>query len=109
MKHTGPRQGAPIAAALILLLALAPGMSTAEPLGPSLCALLKQLIPQVKTYQPAGAKAQLVMALVEKYEENAQLRQVWSQIDPITSATCPKERAAMLGIVKTPSLAEALR
>ena len=90
------------------VLVFAPHVYAADPLGPSLCALLKELIPEVKTYQPAGAKAQLVMALAEKYETD-QLHQVWPKIDQVTSASCSKERETMLGIVKTKSLAEALR
>jgi hypothetical protein len=70
--------------------------------------VLKELIPEVKTYRPEGAKAQLVMALAEKYETD-QLRQVRAQIDQATSDICSKERETMLGIVKTMSLAEALR
>lgn len=85
-----------------------PPIYAANSLGPSLCAVLRELIPEVKTYQPAGAKAQLVMALAEKYETD-QLHQIWAKIDQATSASCSKERETMLGIVKTKSLAEALR
>jgi hypothetical protein len=92
----------------ISLLALASPVSAADPTGASLCAVIKELIPQVKTYRPEGARAQMVMAFAEKYETE-QLRQVWAQIDPATSASCPKDRETMLGIVKTKSLADALR
>ncbi|MGC4097611.1 MAG: hypothetical protein QM706_10880 [Nitrospira sp.] len=92
----------------VSVLMFAPCVYAADSLGPSLCAVLKELIPEVKTYQPAGAKAQLVMALAEKYETD-QLHQIWPKIDQITSASCPKDRETMLGIVKTTSLAEALR
>ncbi|MCW5798474.1 MAG: hypothetical protein KIT40_08240 [Nitrospira sp.] len=93
-------------ALLVLMFALP--VYAADPLGPSLCGVLKELIPEVKTYLPAGAKAQLVMALAEKYETD-QLHEVWAKIDQATSASCSKERETMLGIVKTKSLAEALR
>lgn len=95
-------------AVAVSVLVFAPCVYAAESMGPSLCAVLKELIPEVKTYQPAGAKAQLVMALAEKYETD-DLHQVWAKIDQATSASCSKERETMLGIVKTKSLAEALR
>src|SRR5690242_15112275 len=62
-------------AVAVSVLVFAPCVYAADSLGPSLCAVLKELIPEVKTYQPAGAKAQLVMALAEKYETD-QLHQV---------------------------------
>ena len=95
-------------AVAVSVLVFAPHVYAADPLGPSLCAVLKELIPEVKTYRPEGARAQLVMALAEKYETD-QLRQVRAKIDQATSASCSKERETMLGIVKTTSLAEALR
>lgn len=95
-------------AVAVSALAFAPHVYAADSLGTSLCAVLKELIPEVKTYRPEGARAQLVMALAEKYETD-QLRQVRAQIDQATSTGCPKERETMLGIVKTKSLAEALR
>jgi hypothetical protein len=95
-------------AVAVSVLVFASHVYAADPLGPSLCALLKELIPEVKTYRPEGARAQLVMALAEKYETD-QLRQVRAQIDQATGASCSKERETILGIVKTKSLAEALR
>ena len=101
--------GTALASALALsILAFAPRIHAADPLGPSLCAVLKELIPEIKTYRSEGARAQVVIALAEKYEED-ELRKVWAQIDQATTASCPKERETMLGIVKTASLAEALR
>lgn len=92
----------------VSVLVFASHVYAVDPLGPSLCAVLKELIPEVKTYRPEGARAQLVMALAEKYETE-QLHQVWPKIDQVTSESCSKERETMLGIVKTKSLAEALR
>lgn len=99
-----------VRAAGLLAAILLPAGATqaAETAGQSLCALLKDLIPQVRTYRPEGARAQLVMALAEKYEPE-QLRPLWRQIDQETMATCPKDREVMLGIVNTKSLADALR
>jgi hypothetical protein len=75
-----------------------------------LCGVLTQLLPEVKGYQPAGARAQLVMAVFDKLDgDNAKLRVAYNDIDKLTTASCPKERDAMLGIVKTKSLGEALR
>jgi hypothetical protein len=96
-------------AVAVWVLMFAPHVYAADTLGPSLCAVLKELIPEVKIYPPESARAQLVIALAEKYETNNELRQVWAQIDQATSASCSKEREIMLGIVKTKSLAEALR
>ena len=92
----------------VSVLVFAPYVYAADPLGSSLCAVLKELIPEVKTYRPEGARAQLVMALAEKYEAD-QLHQVRAKIDQATSASCSKQRETMLGIVNTKSLAEALR
>jgi hypothetical protein len=107
VKHICTGTALSIAVALSVLV-FAPHAYAADPLGPSLCTVLKELIPEVKTYRPEGARAQLVMALADKYETD-QLHQVWSKIDQVTSASCSKERETMLGIVKTKSLAEALR
>ena len=97
------------AASAVSLVALAPRAHAAEPMAATLCEILRQLNPQVKAYQPEGARAQLVMAVAEKYEADAtQLRQVRARIDQVTTASCPKEREAMLGATKTRSLADAL-
>ncbi|MDK2742177.1 MAG: hypothetical protein NDI90_04625 [Nitrospira sp. BO4] len=95
-------------AVAVSILVFATHVCAADSLGPSLCAVLKELIPEVKTYRPEGARAQLVIALAEKYEID-QLHQVRAKIDLATSASCSKERETMLDIVKTKSLAEALR
>ena len=95
-------------AVAVAVLSFVPHVYAAESMGPSLCAVLKELIPEVKTYRPEGAKAQFVIALAEKYEPD-QLHQIWAKIDQATSASCSKDRETMLGIVKTKSLAEALR
>ncbi len=107
--NSGPaHEAAAVALAAALFLFASPSHA-AEPMSQTLCALLKQLNPQVKTYKPEGARAQLVMAVAEKYETDAkQLRQVRAQIDQLTSSSCPKERDAMLAATKTKSLAEAL-
>lgn len=78
-------------------------------LGASLCAVLRKLVPEVKAFKPEGARAQLVMAVAEKFDYDAKaLRQVKAQIDQSTTASCPKDREAMLGILKMKSLAEAV-
>ena len=83
--------------------------SAQTPLGPSLCAVLKKLAPEVRTFKPEGARAQLVMAVGEKFDYDAtKLRQVKAEIDAATTAACPKEREAMLGVLKMKSLAEAV-
>jgi len=78
-------------------------------LGPSLCAVLKKLLPEVKSFKPEGARAQLVMAVAEKFNYDAKtLRQVKAEIDQATTASCPKDREAMLRILKMKSLSEAV-
>ena len=55
------------------------------------------------------ARAQLVMALADKFEyDGARLRRVKADSDQVASASCPKERDAMLQILKTKSLSEAV-
>ena len=74
-----------------------------------ICESLKKLLPEVKTYKPEGARAQLVMALAEKFQyDGARLRRVKADIDEVTTAGCPKEREAMLAILKMKSLSEAV-
>lgn len=95
------------AAAVLLLPSRAAAADSA--LGAPLCAVLKKLLPEVKTFKPEGARAQLVMAVSEKFDYDAKkLRQVKAEIDQATSATCPKDREGMLGILKTRSLSEAV-
>lgn len=78
-------------------------------LGAPLCGVLTQLLPQVKTYRPEGARAQLVGAIAEQFEYDAvKLRRVRVEIDRVTIARCPKEREALLDVLKMKSLAEAV-
>lgn len=78
-------------------------------LGTSLCAVLKKLAPEVKGFKPEGARAQLVMAVAEKFDyDAAKLKQVKAEIDKLTTASCPKDRESMLGILKMKSLSEAV-
>lgn len=85
------------------------GEAADSSLGTALCAVLKTLTPEVKSYKPEGARAQLVMAVAEKFDyDAAKLKQVKAEIDKVTTASCPKDREAMLGIVKMKSLAEAV-
>jgi len=73
------------------------------------CDTLKKLLPEVRTYKPEGARAQLVMALADKFEyDGAKLRRVKADIDQVATASCPKEREAMLQILKTKSLSDAV-
>jgi hypothetical protein len=95
------------ALAVLLLPARADAADSA--LGGSLCAVLKKLLPEVRSFRPEGARAQLVMAVAEKFDYDAKtLRQVRAEIDPATTATCPRDREGMLGILKMTSLSEAV-
>ncbi len=79
-------------------------------LSTTLCGILKDLTPKVSTFRPEGAQAQLVMATAKAFNyEPAGLRRVQEEIDNVTTASCPKEREAMLAILKMPSLGEAVR
>lgn len=96
---------------LISAVTLLPSFGAAadSSLGTTLCAVLKKLTPDVKGYKPEGARAQLVTAIAEKFDyDAAKLKQVKAEIDKVTTAGCPKDREAMLGIVKMKSLAEAV-
>jgi hypothetical protein len=85
--------------------------ATAEAnLADPLCSVLKELLPEVKDYMPAGARAQLVIATFEKFDGDPEaLKRLRTEIDSATIAGCPKERDAMLGILKTATLAEGLQ
>lgn len=97
-----------LVAAAVLLPAFTAQAADAA-LGPPLCAVLKKLLPEVRSFKPEGARVQLVTAVAEKFDYDAKtLRQIRSEIDAATTALCPKEREAMLGIVKMKSLAEAV-
>ena len=82
-----------------------------EKVSASLCEILKEmnLSPEVKSYLPAGAKAQLVMATSEKFGDSPEsFRDAWKSFDAVATERCPKERDAMLAVLKTKTLAEAL-
>lgn len=99
-------------AGTVTLLVLVPvsGTRAADPaLGAPLCAVLKKLLPEVKNYRPEGARAQLVAAVAEKFDyDGAKLRSVRAEVDSATTASCPREREGMLGVLKMRSLSEAL-
>lgn len=95
------------AAALALATTASPAAESA--LSAPLCGIVKKLLPEVRTYKPEGARAQLVMAVGEKFDyDGIKLRQVKAEIDQATSASCPKERAGLLEILKMKSLADAV-
>jgi len=105
-------QIAPLSVALVAAVALlVPSRVGAadSALGAPLCAVLRKLLPEVKSFKPEGARAQLVMAVAEKFDYDAKtLRQVRTEIDQATMATCAKDREGMLGILKMKSLSEAV-
>lgn len=85
------------------------GPAQAQSAAAGVCPVLAKLLPEVRTFKPEGARAQLVMAVAEKFEyDAATLRKVRAEVDAATTASCPKEREAMLGLLKMKSLAEAL-
>jgi len=97
-----------LVAATVLLPAQVHAADSA--LGAPLCAVLKKLLPEVRAFKPEGARAQLVMAVAEKFDYDAKtLRQVRAEIDQATTAACPRDRERMLGILKMKSLSEAVR
>jgi hypothetical protein len=79
-------------------------------LSTTLCSILKDLTPKVRTYRPEGAQAQLVMATAGAFNyDPATLRRVQEEIDKVTTASCPQDREAMLAILQMQSLGEAVR
>jgi hypothetical protein len=98
-----------VTAAAALLTPALPSKAADPALAAPLCGILKKLLPEVRGFKPEGARAQLVMAIAEKFNtEAAKLRQVKAEIDAATTAACPKEREGMLGVVRTKTLAEAV-
>ncbi len=95
-----------ICAAAFAAAAFAPVEARAEAgLASPICEILKKMIPEVKTYMPEGARAQLVMEVSEKLDyDPAKLRQFKADADKTAGAECPKERDEMLAIVKLKSL-----
>ena len=92
----------------LTLLGLAPA-AFADGVADGVCAVMVKLLPEVRGYQPEGARAQLVMAVAERFDyDPAKLRRLRDEVDKSTIAACPKEREAMLGVVKMTTLAEAL-
>ena len=86
-----------------------PTSAHAQSVAAGVCPIMVKLLPEVRTYKPEGARAQLVMAVAEKFDyDAAKLRQVRAEVDAATTASCPKEREAMLGVLKMKTLAEAL-
>jgi hypothetical protein len=80
----------------------------AQSVAASVCPILAKLVPEVRTFKPEGARAQLVMAVAEKFEYDASaLRKVKAEVDAATTTSCPKDREAMLSVLKMKSLAEA--
>jgi hypothetical protein len=98
--------------AVVAAMLLSPAAATQgadDALAAPLCGALRKLLPEVRTYKPESARAQLVMEIAERFEyDGAKLRRVKAEIDKVTSASCPKEREDMLGILKMKSLADAV-
>ena len=68
-----------------------------------------QAAAEVREYTPVGVRAQLVMAVAERFDyAPAKLRRLRAEDDKSTIAACPMEHEAMLGVVKMTTLAEAL-
>ncbi|MEO7254065.1 MAG: hypothetical protein ABIZ64_07475 [Casimicrobium sp.] len=75
-----------------------------------LCGALKKVLPEVRNFAPVGVQSQLVMAIANGFDyDGKKLAKVQDQIDEVTSSSCPKERAAMLALLKMKTLAEAVR
>jgi hypothetical protein len=97
-----------LGAIALTLFVLAPAAFAAD-VADGVCPIMVKLLPEVRGYQPEGARAQLVMAVAERFDyDRAKLRQLRGDVDKSTIATCPREREAMLGAMKMKTLAEAL-
>jgi hypothetical protein len=98
-----------IVATAIVSLALATPLAKAEAnYSEQVCPILKKVLPEVKTYEPAGARAHFVIEVVENVEENDQLREFKAAADQVATKNCPKEREEMLAILKTKTLSEGM-
>ena len=95
---------------LVLLLSVhTVGYAADQTLAAPACSVLRSVLPQVKGFKPEGARAQLVMAMAEKFEyDRNRLRKVKEEVDAVAKASCSKERDAWLLLLKMPSLGEAL-
>ena len=75
-----------------------------------LCKVVNELAPQASQLSAIGTQAQLVMSIANAFDANAEaLRQVVSEIDIVTTASCPASREALLKVLKMNSLQEAVR
>lgn len=98
-----------VACLIAAIGAPAPAAAGADAAAPY-CALVRQVLAEVRGFRPVGARAQLVMALAGQLDADPEkMRKAQDEIDQSTSAGCPREREALLAITKTTSLAEALR
>lgn len=109
----GKLQPCRIAMTLAATLTFAPFITApaaAQALGPPVCTVIKNMLTaEFKGYEPAGAKAHLVITLASEFEDNDVLHKIWEQIDALTTASCPQERAEVLAVTKTKTLGDALR
>jgi hypothetical protein len=91
---------------VVALLALSPAVTRAldTAMGDSACAVLKAVLPKVKGFEPVPAKAQLVMAMADKFDyDGKKLKQLQVEVDASASAKCPKERDAWwLSLARSP-------
>ncbi len=71
-----------------------------------ICDILKRTVPEYKTYQPSGARAQFVIEITEKLDyDQTKFEQFKGEADKTAQASCPKEREEMLAILKIKALA----
>ena len=99
------------AAIVGLLTALSTPTNAADnSLAVPLCGALTKVLPEVRNFAPVGVQSQLVISIANIFNyDGKKLAQVQDQIDALTAANCPRERTAMLALLKMKSLAEALR
>jgi hypothetical protein len=71
-----------------------------------LCTTLRNTAPQLKAMAPASARAQLVLAIADAFQSKLE---VSSDIDTISTATCPEVRAPLLRSTGSASLQDAVR
>ncbi len=97
---------------VVALLALSPDVTSAldTAMGESACSVLKTVLPKVKGFESVPAKAQLVIAMADKFDyDGKKLKQLQLEVDASASAKCPKERDAWLALLGSKSLEAALR
>jgi hypothetical protein len=99
----------PQALVTIALLSTSPAPQAADAsLGTQICSVLTVVQREVQMFDPQAARARMVSAIEMKFGNDPdKLREVRTEIDRVTTASCRKEREGLLRITQLLSLSEA--